>query len=119
MGTFTIRISVGHKAGGELREMEVLVDTGATHTFLPQEVLRQMHIEPTAERQVTFADGEEATWPIGEARIVYGEEAWTCPVMFAPHDQRLLGATTLEAFNLTVDPVNQELVPAPLKGRLA
>ena len=46
MGTFTVLIAFGNIDGGDLREVEVLVDTGATHTVLPDDMLRQMSIEP-------------------------------------------------------------------------
>jgi hypothetical protein len=39
-------------------------------------------------------------------------------VLFGEEDIYLLGATTLEILKLMVDPVNQELVPAPpMRGR--
>ena len=117
LGTFRVHISFGHMDGGDLREVEVLVDTGATHTVLPDTLLRQMSMEPAVYRAFSFADGAEEIWPVGMARIAYGGEQWPCPVVFSPYDQRLLGATTLEAFNLAVDPVNRSLIPAKLEGR--
>ena len=39
------------------------------------------------------------------------EERWPCPVIFGPEDQYLVGATTLEAFSLMVDPESALLVP--------
>ena len=42
---------------------------------------------------------------------------WHCPVIFGPEDQYLLGATTLEIFNLMVDPVAGELIPRVLRAR--
>ncbi len=119
MGTFTVVIAFGNIDGGDLREVEVLVDTGATHTVLPDEMLRQMSIDPKDTRTINFANGESETWPIGEARIAYAGREWPCPVLFSPHDQRLLGATTLETFSLRVDPANQELITSPLRGRMA
>ena len=35
-----------------------------------------------------------------------------CPVIFGPDGNYLLGASTLEAFNLVVDPVGEQLLPA-------
>ena len=118
MGTFRVMISFGHMDGGDLREVEALVDTGATHTVLPGSLLHEMHIEPVLNRVFSFADGTEESWPMGMARISYGGEQWPCPVVFCPYDQRLMGATTLEAFNLAVDPVKRVLVPTKLEGRM-
>ena len=114
MGMFNVMIKVGHPEGGDLRDIEVKVDTGAAHTVLPCEILDDLHIEPKPHRTFFFANGEQATWPIGEARIAFQGEVWTCPVIFAPHDKRLLGATTLEVFHVMVDPVKRVLAPIPL-----
>ena len=51
------------------------------------------------------------------SRIVYGLYDMPCYVMFGSEDVYLLGATTLEAFGLTVDPMDQALVPKILRAR--
>lgn len=111
-------LSFGHMKGGDLQEVEVLVETGTTHTVLPDSLLRGMHIELVLNRVFAFADGTEESWPMGMARIAYGGEQWPCPMVFCPYDQRLMGATTLEAFKLAVDPVKRVLVPTKLEGRM-
>ena len=117
MGMFEVTIAVGHKDGGDMHEVEVLVDTGALHTVLPDAFLRELHIEPSAERRVGFADSGSAVWSLGEARIAYGEESWTCPVFFSPATKCLLVSTTLEAFSLKVDPMERTLILDSLEAR--
>ena len=118
MGTFVNTVGVGDTNGGELRNVELLVDTGAAHTMLPATFLRQLNVEPLENVLLAFADGEQAVWPVGMATLAYQGRLRQCPVVFCPHEQFLLGATTLEIFNLAVDPVDQQLVPTTLIGRI-
>ena len=48
----------------------------------------------------------------GFAWFSIGGDERLCPVIFGPDDDYLLGATTLEAFNLLVDPAGEQLLPA-------
>ena len=118
MSTFFTTVGVGDTNGGELRNVELLVDTGAAHTMLPAAFLRKLNVEPLENVLLAFADGEQAVWPVGMATLAYQGRLRQCPVVFCPHEQFLLGATTLEIFNLAVDPVNQQLVPTTLMGRI-
>ena len=66
------------------------------------------------KREFVIADGGSRQYDIGVARIAIpgaSEERWPCPVIFGPEDQYLVGATTLEAFSLMVDPESALLVP--------
>ena len=112
MGTFYVSIGVGHPEGGDLTEVSAMVDTGATHTMLPESLLEQLHIQPLVQRRFGIADSNKRLWGVGQARIAYQDEEWTCPIIFGPEGLYLLGATTLEAFGLVVDPSDKELVPA-------
>ena len=51
------------------------------------------------------------------ARFGIDGREWPCPVIFGPDDEYLLGATTLEIFNLMVDPVGQRLLPINHRAR--
>ena len=117
MGMFEVSVRVGNVAGGDSHDVDVLVDTGALHTVLPTELLQYLGIEPKTHRPVRFGDDRVEMWPLGEARIAYGEEEWVCPVYFSDAGKRLMGSTTLETFSLMVDPANQTLSPMPLDAR--
>ena len=113
MGIFHVRIGVGHPFEGEMTEVLALVDTGATHTIIPDSLLKQiLHIEPIEEDVIEYADGSTERVEIGEARIAYNGRAYVCPVVFGPEDKYVLGAIALESFRLVVDPLRKELVPA-------
>ena len=117
MGTCNVLIGVGHPSGGDLTGVLALVDTGAAHTMLPASLLELHGVQPLVERRVNYADGSSGTAGVGQARIAYRGEEWTCPVTFGPEDEYLMGATTLETFNLIVDPMDKELVHKPWRAR--
>ena len=75
-------------------------------------MLRIPHIQPYDRQRVAVADNRYQVWEVGKARIVYRDKEWVCPVVFGPEEQYLMGATTLELFNLAVDPGRKELVAA-------
>lgn len=114
MGTFTVPISVGDREGRQFVQLEALVDTGASDTVLPQEVLRQLDIRSIDRSTYRLADGRVIKYEIGEARIRIDGGERTALVVFGPESTTaLLGATTLEVFHLSVDPVEQILRPVP------
>ena len=45
MGTFSVTIEVGGSQGQRYEAVEALVDTGATHTVLPSELIRGLNVE--------------------------------------------------------------------------
>ena len=111
MGTFRKEIGVAGLDGGNPAAVTALVDTGATHSMMPASLLRRLGVTPTRQRTFTMADGRKETYDIGAAMISIGEEVMPCPVIFGREGRYLLGATTLENFDLAVDPVNQRLTP--------
>ena len=109
----------GYPGGpGWLEEVTALVDTGALYSALPASLLEYLRVPVIEEGvEMTLGDGSVQEFNIGLARIVYGSHDMPCYVLFGAEDVCLLGATTLEAFRLTVDPVDQVLVPKVLRAR--
>ena len=104
MGTFYADIGVGHPLGGDFLPVSALVDTGSTHSVMPESLLASLSLAPLQRRTYRVADGNFIQRDVGEARIRINEEERTCPVIFGSEGQYLLGATTLEIFDLMVDP---------------
>ena len=113
MGTFRVEIGVGHPLGGDFTPASALVDTGATHSMLPGSLLTSLGLTPSRRRGFQIANGSRAEYGVGEARFSIAGREQTCPVIFGPEDKYLLGATTLENFDLMVDPStpNPRLIP--------
>lgn len=114
MGTFTVQVRVHNPGTGAGADIDALVDTGATHTLLPGSTLRRLGIEPQEKVAFQLADERTVEYDVAEARIRLDGRERTTLVVFGPDEAMpLLGATTLELFNLAVDPVQRRLIPVP------
>ena len=111
MGTFRVRIEVGGAEQGRFAPVEVLVDTGATYTVLPRELLHEIGVVPHTRAPFVVADGREIEFEIGRAWIRVDGRQERSLVVFG--DTALLGAFTLEALRLAPDPVGRRLIPVP------
>ena len=111
MGTFTVPLTVGNPDSAALETVEALVDTGATFSVMPASLLRRLDIAPTRTRRLRFANGQVEERQTGMAFFEVNGIDCEAMVVFGPEDLHLLGATTLEALLLMVDPINKQLVP--------
>ena len=113
MGTFYVDIGIGHPLGGNFLPVYALVDTGSTHSVIPESLLASLSLAPLERRPYRIADGNFIQRDVGEARFRIENTERTCPVIFGPEGKYLLGATTLEIFDLMVDPSapNPSLIP--------
>ncbi len=95
-------------------EHEFWVDTGALYTFIPEDWLAKIQVEPTGRRNLILADGRTDNRLFGFCNFdIEGLEGpVTCPIIFAPNKSLfLLGATALENFGVEVDPTTKTLKP--------
>ncbi len=114
MGTFSVHIGVSDGNGGSIRWVDVLADSGATYTVLPDSLLRELiGVQPQEHLNFTLADGRQKLLPVGEARLSVEDREATNRVVFGEEGQYLLGATTLQVFGLIPDTTNHKLIPAP------
>jgi predicted aspartyl protease len=92
-----------------------LVDSGAAYTVIPGKVLRRLGIEPDGQETFFLANGEGVKRKVGEAYFSYAGKHGTAKVIFGEEgDSNLLGALTLEALGLILDPLKRELKPLPM-----
>jgi aspartyl protease family protein len=111
MGVFHVTIEAADRNGTRFEPVDVLVDTGATYTTLPAEMLRRFGVQPIRRQRFLLADGSEMTKEVGEARVrVEGREQNTVVVFADNGATSLLGAVTLEELGLAVDPVGRQLI---------
>ena len=108
MGTFRVEMGIGNPLGGDLLPVSALVDTGAAHSMAPASLLEQLELAPLERLFFKVADGRRVEYAVSDARFSINGRERFCPVIFGPEDTYLLGATTLEIFNLTVDPTDPE-----------
>ena len=114
VGHFHVTVQVGSRGGERFVPLDALVDTGATYTWVPRDVLDVVGVVPDEERPFRLADGREVRYPVGWAQIRIGEREQPTIVVFgAPGSDPILGVVTLEEFLLAADPVHSELIPVP------
>ena len=125
MGMFKKKVRVSNsKNTQQYFEEEFWVDTGALYSFVPEDYLEKIGVEPVAKRNLILADGRHDTRLLGfcDLQIEGLEGTIPCPIIFAPKDSLfLLGATALENFGVEVDPIQKKLRPilAVIGGFLA
>ncbi len=113
MGSFQTWVEVSNLNDAEFQSVEVLVDTGAVYSMLPDSLLRhKLGLTPMEEISFTLADGSTKVLGVGEARFKIGDRERVSQVMFGPEGRFLLGAVTLQSFGLIADTTHHRLIPA-------
>lgn len=116
MGTFRVSVQLASPGGEPFESVEALVDTGASYTWIPRDLLERLGVRPDEERVFVLADGREVRYPVAWVRIRLDAGERIQPTLVVCGDlgtEALLGAFTLEGFGLGVDPVNRRLIPVP------
>ena len=112
MGTFTHPITLFSTSGESPETLDALVDTGAMFTTIPTPVLERLGIRPFRTMPVRFANGQVEQWRLGQVEAELDGQRMPILCLFgSPDAPPLIRAHALEAFLLTVDPVEQKLVP--------
>lgn len=116
MGLTVLEIEVGNPANPEVTEkVEFLIDSGAIYSVVPTPILERLGIKPLVEQEFRLANGDKIKRRKGGALFKYGERIGVADVVFGEEgDSVLLGAFTLEALGLSLDPLRRELKPLPM-----
>lgn len=92
--------------------MDALVDAGATFTVVPAPVIERIGVQAFRTTPVRFANGRVEEWPMAQVEAEVQGRRMPILCLFGAGDAPpLLGAHALEAFLLTVDPIERKLVP--------
>jgi clan AA aspartic protease len=116
MGINLLEIEVGNPTNPEVREkLEFLIDSGAIYSVVPTPILERLGIKPLSEQEFRLADGTKIARKKGIALFKYRDKIGGADVIFGEEgDSVLLGAFTLEALGLALDPLKRELKPLPM-----
>ncbi|OQX60202.1 MAG: hypothetical protein B5M56_11255 [Desulfococcus sp. 4484_241] len=116
MGLTMLEIEVGNPANVDVTEkVTFLIDSGAVYSVVPTPILKKLGIKPLTEQEFQLADGTKVVRKKGIALFRYGERVGGADVIFGQEgDHKLLGALTLEALGLVLDPLKRELRPLPM-----
>ena len=110
MGHTTASIELYGADRSRHREVDLLVDTGSTYTWVPRPLLEEISIKPSTVRNFRTIDGRTLKRDVGEALMEYRGERATRMVVFAEKgDANVLGVDALEGLGLEVDPTTKEL----------
>ncbi len=118
MGFVFVKITVESPARpGHGQDVELLVDTGALFSMLPETTLKALGIKPSEEMEFETASGQLISRPVGYVWFRHNGRQALSPVVFGQEgDKSVLGVVTLETLRMEVDPVRSEIRPVP--GRM-
>ncbi len=116
MGLTVLELEVGNDSNPEVTEiLDFLVDSGAIYSVVPSPVLQKLGIRPLGEQVFRLADGTKILRKKGGAFFKLGDKFGVADVIFGEEgDSTLLGALTLEALGLALDPIRRELRELPM-----
>ena len=94
-------------------ELELLVDTGSTYTWIRRDRLEAIGVEPMERRRFRTIDNRIIDRQVGEAMVeCLGRRATTVVVFAEEGDSEVMGLHALEGLALEVDPVTKRLKEA-------
>ena len=112
MGTFWITVEIGDPHGQRFEPVEMLVDTGATFTKAPRDLLERLGVPVESAYTAELADGSRIERTRGRTMIRLQGKEYPTPVTFGEEgEQSLLGAMALGDAMLAVDPYSKRLTP--------
>ena len=117
MGVFSRPVRLSSMDGERYLDIEALVDTGASFTMVPANLLDELGVSPADKVTLELADGRRVEYDMGRAMASIGGRTEATLVVFGEENtDPLLGAYTLEGLRLAVDPVHGRLIPAIVRA---
>ena len=99
----------------KLMPVEFLVDSGAVYSVVPAAILRKLNVKAHSREVFTLADGSHIKRRRADLLFRLDGKQGMAPVIFGEKgDSTLLGAVTLEALGVILDPIKRELGPLPM-----
>ncbi len=113
MGLFKVRVRVFNlQDTGKSKEIEAVVDTGASYPVVPRAVAAELGLTPVESRTFTLANGTQVPRSLAWAGVSYGAKSSPCLVVLGEEgDVPVLGAFALEGLGLEVNPLARTLNP--------
>lgn len=98
--------------GSRSGTFHLIADPGALWTWLPQDALARLGIEPTDTGKFRTIDGRDIDRRIADASVECVGRRGIRRIVFAElGDSTVLGADTMEGLGLEVDPVHRRVKP--------
>jgi clan AA aspartic protease len=100
---------------GDSAEVPLLVDTGATLSWIPRDVLERLGVKAYSRLPFSVADGRLLERDVTAVLLTIDGRKAPVEVAFGEAGETaVLGATALEGLGLLVDPVGKKLIPRSL-----
>src|SRR5260370_38238092 len=95
MGMFEVQVKLASLVTSDRQEeVSLLVDTGATLSWIPREVLQKLGAAPVSRRAFSLADGRELERDVtGVLLTIDGKKAAATVSCGEPGEQAAIGAT--------------------------
>jgi predicted aspartyl protease len=114
MGLLSVEVVVRGR-GGRVRSVEMLVDSGAAWSCLPERVWKAIGLRATRTCQFSLADTSQISRKVSGCWFSYqGIEAPSPVILGEGDDVALLGVVTLESLGLVLNPLRRTLQPMKL-----
>lgn len=116
MGMFEVQAKVASLgAPGRTEGVSLLVDIGATLSWIPREILERLGVAAYSRLPFSLADGRRLEREVSAVLLLIDGRKAPVQVAFGePGEEAVLGATALEGLGFIVDPVEKKLVPRDL-----
>ena len=116
MGMFNVTVRLSSlTAPARSEEVSLIVDTGATLSWIPREVLQKLSVPPFSRLPFSLAGGRRLERDVTAVLLTIDGRKAPVQVAFGePGEESVLGATALEGLGFMVDPVEKKLVPRDL-----
>ncbi len=107
MGMVISKIKIYGNTG--MKELDLMVDTGATFTKLPLSVAKELGIEGRKEIEVELADGRRGKRRFDIIEIEVDGIKRPLPITIGDDERGFIGYTALEILGFKVNPILQRL----------
>jgi clan AA aspartic protease len=116
VGMFEVTVNLASLAApGRTTEVSLLVDTGATLSWIPRDVLERLGVTPFSRLPFSLADGRTLERDVTAVLLTIDGRKAPVEVAFGERGEAaVLGATALEGLGFLVDPVAKKLIPRNL-----
>ncbi len=115
MGTTYAELKLTNLFSKQAVTVRALVDTGATFMCVTEQIAIQLGFDTSEVTRhiVTLADGRQLKVPrIAPIEIVFGNRSYITEALVLG-DEALMGVLPLEAMDLLVDPLREQLIVNP------
>ena len=90
VGTFSVDFVIRNRNGSQARTLNGVVDTGASFTVIPAQILDELGIEREETKVFSLADGSRRELPIAWAEMELQGQRGFVYVIFGPDSRKIL-----------------------------